>query len=359
MWQTIVAILVVLVILVVVAVGLARLGRRSAAGPGLGGAPPAETAVRFDTPHLTRDIVVFLARDQYRAAYWAPTFVGGLSIKAIADTGSPYFIVPESLPCSPAAHCAPTGVRTTITYGDGTTDKAVFTRGHVDLGANHFPSLIFGGSPDAGKSGRTTGGGNEAILGLAPVKPPPGQKVDGPQGESIAEQIGARLLEFDFRDEYDAALRLAPSRGYASGGDPAAPLPGEVLVAAAPLVPRGKLWTRGVDHATDFFVVEIDQSRADPKLGQLQYLIIDTGTTMTLLPPPADSVGGDGKGLGATIPLAQGGIAVAGEDRAPINDLYQDPDLQKSVGILGNRTMTGHRIVLDHDHWMFYMFRRL
>jgi hypothetical protein len=311
------ALVVVIIILIVV--------YRRGSGPANGGA--TETSRRFTGPRLTTDIVVPLARDQYRSAYWMPTYVGGKSVNAIADTGSPYFIVPLSLPCPKTTVCTLTGARTKITYGDGTTDNAVFTASHTDLGENHFPSLVFGGSEEAGTGSASA---SDAIIGLAPLKAPSGFKT--PVGVSIVEQIGATLLEFDFTSEWDASLRLAPASHYAKTSG--------TLVAEGALVPRGRLWTIGVDHASDFYVVELPAQA--PSLGQLKYLIIDTGTTMTLLPQtPQNAV---------TIKFPKGEIAVPRDELGKLPPMYQGKageTLNPEIGILGNRTMTGYRVLLD------------
>ena len=313
-----VAALVLAIIVLVVAFRRAR---------GDSGGALGETARSFKDSRLTEDIVVPLARDQYRSAYWMPTYVGGRSVNAIADTGSPYFIVPLSLPCPKTTRCTLTGARTKITYGDGTADNAVFTAAHTDLGENHFPSLIFGGSQEAGTGSSSA---SDAIIGLAPIKAPSGFK--DPVGVSIVEQIGATLLEFDFTDEYDASLRLAPASRYAKTSG--------TVIAEGPLVPRGKLWTMGIDHASDFYVVALPAQAA--ALGGLRYLIIDTGTTKTLLPqdPRGD----------VTIKFPTGAMPVSRADVGHLPAMYQGPagkTLNPEVGILGNRTMTGHRVLLD------------
>jgi hypothetical protein len=292
---------------------------------------PEETARGVETSRgriLTTDIVIPLARDQYRSAYWAPAYVAGKSVNAIADTGSPYFIVPASLPCPKTIRCDLTGARTSITYGDGTKDNAVFAATHINLGQNHFPSLIFGGSE---YSGTGSASANDPILGLAPLKSPPGRKM--PVGASIVEQIGAKLVEFDLRDEYNAYLRLAPDSSFAKAQGR--------LIAEGKLMPRGELWALGVDHISDFYVVKLPPGQ-NPSLGSLSYLIIDTGTTKTLLPTrPSSDV---------EIRLSKGSIPVQRAHLGVLPPLYHGPksgSLDPEVGIMGNQTMTGYRVVLD------------
>lgn len=317
------AALVVLVIVVAVAVVVTT--TTAAAG-----GPRAPTHREFRGPRLSADIVVPLSRDQYRAAYWLPARVGGRAIHALADTGSPYLVVPQSLPCPPGVRCPLTGERTRITYGDGTMNDAVFAHSPVSLGDNHFPSLVFGGSDEPGEG---TESANDAVAGLAPLKAPHGFK--DPVGASLVEQIGATALELDLRREFDATLRIfAHARPWhlwgAEHGD---------LVAEGPLVPRGRLWTLGVDHASDFYVVELP---VQPGLGGLRYLIIDTGSTLTLLP---GALTGD-----VRIRFPHGALDVRGKDLGTLPSMYVGPRadaLNSEVGILGNRSMTGFRVVLD------------
>lgn len=321
-----VAAVIAIVIVLIALFAFARIFRAGNGDP--------ETSHRFTGTELTTDIVIPLSRDIHRTAFWMPSYIGGKSISAIADTGSPYFIVPKSLPCPKDTPCHPLGEKTRISYGDGTSDDAVFTLTHTDLGENHFPRLAFGGSETEGTGSASA---SDAILGLAPLKAPAGFKQ--PVGHSVVEQLGAKLLEFDLTDEFNASLRLAPGSKYEKRRG--------VLVAEAPLVPRGALWTAGVDHATDFYVVKLPQQ--SPALGALKYLIIDTGTTLTLLPK---RVRGD-----AVIKFPLGEIHVRSEDLGVLPPMYQSPELNAEVGILGNRTMSGLRVIIDTEKGVCRFYR--
>jgi hypothetical protein len=317
----------------VVAARLAASRGAAAQRPATGAAPSSLKGGR-----LTTRIVVPLARDQYRSAYWAPAYIAGESVRAIADTGSSYFVVPRSLPCPRSAQCALTGARTRITYGDGTTDDAVFTASRAALGGNPFPALVFGGSSAPGTGSASA---DDPILGLAPLKAPRG--FASPVGRSVVEQIGAAVLEFDLRDEFNASLALGPA-----GARPPA---GGALAAEAPLAPRGQLWTVGVDHETDFYVVRLPAGQS-PALGGLKFLILDTGTTQTLLPA---------HGPGAvSLKFPTGRIPVRAEHLGVLPPMYQGgrgQALNAEVGILGNRTMTGYRVVIDAGRGVCRFYR--
>lgn len=278
--------------------------------------------------------------------------VAGRPTSLIADTGSPYLIVPQSLPC---AGCTPTGVRSIVSYGDGTSDNAVFTLSPdgVELsGASPravFRKVVFGGSHRSGQGV----GGDDAVLGLAPVKPPcdpsdpacvtrfgAARLSDPTVGPSFAEQTGVRVIEFDLTRPGRYAMRL--------GGASRAVSPELQLVAEARLVPRGELWTNGVDHAADFYVARLDPAK-NAELAGVEFLIIDTGTTQTLLPePPA----GD-----ATVHFERGSLPLRHAHVDEIPDIYGE-GLRRRVGILGNRSMEGHRVVIDSVAGFFRMYRR-
>ena len=104
-------------------------------------------------PQLKSAITMDLWRDPQRVAYFIPATVAGRRFYTIADTGSPYFIIPDSLPCDPSQVCAPTGNRTSVAYGGGTTDMAIFTQSSASLGGNEFSSLVWGGSDRRRRTG--------------------------------------------------------------------------------------------------------------------------------------------------------------------------------------------------------------
>ncbi len=125
---------------------------------------------------LVHPLSVGLHRDPDRAGYWAPIRVGGRNWHALVDTGSPYLVVPNSLPCAGGeATCDPTGQELTLTYGDGTKDSATFEISPFGIGGARFPGVIFGGNEKGGEGSPTA---DDVILGLSALPsgvgaPPP------------------------------------------------------------------------------------------------------------------------------------------------------------------------------------------
>jgi hypothetical protein len=274
---------------------------------------------------LAAPLTVGLSRDSYRAGYWAPLRVGGRDWSALVDTGSPYLVVPHSLPCAGAAACRPTGQELTLRYGDGTTDSASFELSPFRLGGARFPGVIFGGNEEGGEGSPTA---DDVILGLS--SPPPRSGAPPP----LIAQMNIQLMEFDFTREASATMVLSPPGAKEGGG---------ALLASGALLAPGALRAAGYPLVADLYVIALDPARnAAEGLPPLEFLLLDTGTTLTLLPPPLAS-----PPSGFILHLAGGGnIPVRGSD---VGALPADLGKERGVGlaILGNRSMSGFRLAID------------
>ena len=160
--------------------------------------------------------------------------------------------------------------------------------------------------------------------GWRPTPRPPA--TPPPPSQSVVGQIGATLLEFDFSDEQKATLRLGPSSDHGSSN------PG-ALIVSAPLMDRETLFQLGINTVMDFYVVQLPPQ--ETAINYLTYLIIDTGTTMTLLSQSTNA--------NVNIKFPLGSINVEQEDLG----VLPSNSFANNVGILGNRTMSGYIIRLD------------
>lgn len=287
-------------------------------------APPvAAESVSADgrTPRLGQELVLALSRDVRRVGYWVSVGAGGRDWRALADTGSPFLLIPRSLPCR-GAPCPATGLSASLVFGDGASDPARFVRGGVRLGGGQLPGLVFAGNSGGGKGADA----DIAVLGLNPGLG---------RGEALAAaaavaQMGVGRLSFDLGPR--PTLTLSPPDA------PAPPERGGFLAAGALLSPAA-IREAGAPQAADFYVAALDPRRgAAAGLPPLRLLVFDTGTTLTLLPAPLPA------GKAFALPLADGGeIPVQGRDAGALpGDL-----VGAGLAILGNRSLTGLRLALD------------